>query len=159
MSLSGLNIVLTGTMSRPRSEIQYAISIDGGTVQGGVSTSTDYLVVGRLPGGNETVKLAAARRRGIPYITETELYAMMGAQGRSGRIILQPSTQSGDRYEYTFSDLPGNYSSSMTMPMPTGISTSEPEPNTLDEQTVPEESPIMNIEPTRKRLHLYDFFD
>jgi DNA ligase (NAD+) len=46
----------------------------GGRVTGGVSRSTDHVVVGEQPGA----KLAAARRLGVPTLGQREFLALVG---------------------------------------------------------------------------------
>ncbi len=71
--LEGLTFVITGTLSRPRSEVKAWIEAHGGKVTGSVSRRTDYLVVGENPGGS---KFRKARQLGTPMIDEAQLYAL-----------------------------------------------------------------------------------
>jgi DNA ligase (NAD+) len=68
--LEGLTFVITGTLSRPRSEIQAWIESHGGKVTGSVSGRTSYLVVGASPGGS---KFRKAQQLQTPMIEEEEL--------------------------------------------------------------------------------------
>jgi DNA ligase (NAD+) len=72
--LAGKTLVITGTMSRPRSEIKKAIEAAGGTVAGSVSKKTDYLVAGADTGSS---KLTSAEKHGIPIIDEAALEALL----------------------------------------------------------------------------------
>ncbi len=74
--LDGKTFVITGTLSRPRSEIAAAIEAAGGKVTGSVSGKTDYLVAGEKTGKS---KLAAAEKHSVRVITESELDALLGA--------------------------------------------------------------------------------
>jgi DNA ligase (NAD+) len=75
---AGRIFVLTGTLPNlARSEAKRLIEAAGGLVAGGVSRKTDYLVVGRDPGG----KLAQAGELGIATIDEGRLLALTGGGG------------------------------------------------------------------------------
>lgn len=71
--LQGKVFVITGTLSRPRAEIQGLIERAGGKVTGSVSRNTDYVVVGENPGQ----KAQRARELGIPMIGEEELERLL----------------------------------------------------------------------------------
>jgi len=71
--LTGLNFVITGTLSRPRDEIKDWIIVQGGKVTGSVSKRTNYLVIGTDPGGT---KFRKAQQLGIPMIQENDLLDM-----------------------------------------------------------------------------------
>jgi len=68
--LSGRVLVVTGTLSAPRAEIQQRITAAGGTVASAVSKKTHYLVAGADTG---QTKLLAAQRHGVPVIDEAAL--------------------------------------------------------------------------------------
>ncbi len=73
--LSGTSFVLTGTLEiLTRSKAKAVIEAKGGRVSGSVSSRTDYLVAGNLPGG----KLERAKELGIKIIDETELMGILG---------------------------------------------------------------------------------
>jgi len=72
--LAGLTFVITGALSRPREEIAEMIERAGGRVTGSVSRKTDYLVVGRDPGGT---KYRRAQELGVPMIDEARLMEMV----------------------------------------------------------------------------------
>jgi len=68
------NIVITGTLSKPRKEIQDAINKSGHVAQGSITKDTDYLVVGENTGRN---KLAKAEKYNVKQITEEELWKLL----------------------------------------------------------------------------------
>jgi DNA ligase (NAD+) len=68
--LSGKTLVVTGTLSAPRAEIQKRIEAAGGKVAGSVSKKTHYLVAGADTG---KTKLEAAQKHGVAVIDEAEL--------------------------------------------------------------------------------------
>jgi DNA ligase (NAD+) len=71
--LDGLTFVITGTLPRPRSEIEGLIESNGGHVSGSVSKKTDYVVFGKEPGS----KLVKARSLEIKTISYNELLKML----------------------------------------------------------------------------------
>lgn len=77
-SLDGLTFVITGTLSRPRSEIAELIERRGGRVTSSVSGSTNYLIVGADPGGS---KYTAAQAQNTPLLTEDELLELAELEG------------------------------------------------------------------------------
>jgi DNA ligase (NAD+) len=81
-SLTGLTFVITGTLSRPRQEIEKMIEQYGGKAVGSVSRNTDYVVVGESPGGS---KYRKAQQLATPMIDETKLMEMI-AQGQSSAV-------------------------------------------------------------------------
>ncbi|HEB74862.1 MAG TPA: NAD-dependent DNA ligase LigA [Nitrospirae bacterium] len=76
--LEGLTFVITGTLPRPRREVEAMIEDLGGHVSSAVSRSTDCLIVGESPGS----KLEKARSLGVRTISYGELLDMVG-KGRS----------------------------------------------------------------------------
>lgn len=72
--LGGKTFVITGTLSKPRADIQRAIEARGGKVAGSVSKKTQYLVAGENTG---KTKLAAAEKHGVKILTEAELDALL----------------------------------------------------------------------------------
>jgi DNA ligase (NAD+) len=72
--LAGKTLVITGTMTRPRSEIKKAIEAAGGKVAGSVSKKTDYLVAGADTGSS---KLSSAEKHRVPVIDEAGLEALL----------------------------------------------------------------------------------
>jgi DNA ligase (NAD+) len=65
--------LITGSLSRPRSEIEEMIKAKGGIILKSVSKKLDYLVVGENPGS----KLQKALKIGIKLIKEEELYKLL----------------------------------------------------------------------------------
>jgi len=74
LPLKGLTFVITGTLPKPRHEVQDMIEKAGGKVSSSVSKNTDYLVVGEEPGS----KLAKAKELGVKTISYEELLKMLG---------------------------------------------------------------------------------
>jgi DNA ligase (NAD+) len=72
--LTGKTLVITGTMSRPRSDIKKAIEAAGGKVAGSVSKKTDYLVAGADTGSS---KLSSAEKHRVAVIDEAALEALL----------------------------------------------------------------------------------
>lgn len=70
--LEGLTFVITGTLPRPRKEVEDLIESMGGHASGSVSKKTDYLVVGEEPGS----KLTKAGALGVKTISYEELLKM-----------------------------------------------------------------------------------
>lgn len=68
--LAGLSFVITGTLSRSRDEVAESIRQQGGKVTGGLSSETNYLLVGDNPGA---AKVAKARGLAVAQISEAEL--------------------------------------------------------------------------------------
>jgi len=66
--LEGLTFVITGTLPKPRKEVEEEIERLGGHVGSSVSKNTDYLIVGEEPGS----KLQKAKELGIKTITYEE---------------------------------------------------------------------------------------
>jgi DNA ligase (NAD+) len=67
--LAGKSFVITGTLSRPRSEIKDELISMGAKVVGSVSKKTDYLLAGSEAGS----KLAKAEKLGVTIIDEDGL--------------------------------------------------------------------------------------
>lgn len=72
--LVGKVLVVTGTLSRPRGDIQKEIEAAGGKVAGSVSKKTSYLVAGADVG---KTKLDAAAKHGVAVISEDDLGALL----------------------------------------------------------------------------------
>jgi len=72
--LSGKVLVITGTLTRPRGEIQARIEAAGGKVAGAVSKKTHYLVAGADVGKS---KLDAATKHGVTIVDEVGLEALV----------------------------------------------------------------------------------
>lgn len=73
LKLKGLTFVITGTLPKPRHEVQEMIEKAGGKVSSSVSKNTDYLVVGEEPGS----KLSKAKSLGVKTINYDELLKML----------------------------------------------------------------------------------
>ncbi len=74
-ALSGKTLVVTGTLTQPRADVQKRIEAAGGKVAGSVSKKTTYLVAGADTG---KTKLEAAEKHGVQVISEAELEALLG---------------------------------------------------------------------------------
>ncbi len=74
--LRGLTFVITGSMPRPRKEVEELIEESGGHVSSAVSGSTDYLVAGEDPGS----KLAKAKGLGVKTISYDSLLKLIHAK-------------------------------------------------------------------------------
>lgn len=73
--LAGKTVVVTGTLSRPRKEIEQALKAVGAHVTGSVTSQTQYLIAGSDAGS----KLALARSLGVPILEEGEMTALLAA--------------------------------------------------------------------------------
>jgi DNA ligase (NAD+) len=71
--LSGRSFVITGTLSRPRGEVEADIRARGGAIASSVSKKTDWVVAGDSPGS----KLEKAQKLGVPVIGEDELARLL----------------------------------------------------------------------------------
>ncbi len=71
---SGKTVVLTGSMSRPRSEIKEMLESLGAKVTGSVSKKTDFIIYGEDPGS----KLEKAKKLGVAIITQEQMEEMVG---------------------------------------------------------------------------------
>ena len=74
--LSGKTLVVTGTLTAPRADVQKAIEAAGGKVAGSVSKKTTYLVAGADTG---KTKLEAAQKHGVTVIDEAELERLLAS--------------------------------------------------------------------------------
>jgi DNA ligase (NAD+) len=73
--LSGKTFVITGSLSRPRKDIQNDIENRGGKVSSSVSSSTDYLVANS--NDSNSSKFQTAQKLSIPVINEEQLNNLM----------------------------------------------------------------------------------
>jgi DNA ligase (NAD+) len=73
--LTGMTLVVTGTLTASRADVQKRIEAAGGKVAGSVSKKTTYLVAGADTG---KTKLEAAQKHGVKVIGEEELEALLG---------------------------------------------------------------------------------
>ncbi len=69
-NFAGKTFVLTGTLSKPRSEVEKFIESLGGKTSGSVSSKTHYVVAGENAGS----KLDKARQLGVAILTEEQLF-------------------------------------------------------------------------------------
>jgi len=82
--LAGKTVVITGTLSRPRSEIQARIEAAGGKVTGSVTKKTSYLLAG---GDVGKTKLEAAAKHGVQVLDEEALERILtGPSAEHSRI-------------------------------------------------------------------------
>jgi DNA ligase (NAD+) len=72
--LSGKTLVVSGSLSRPRGDVQKRIEAAGGKVTGSVTKKTDYLVAGADTG---KTKLEAAEKHGVAVIDEDALERLL----------------------------------------------------------------------------------
>ena len=89
--LVGQGCVLTGSLSRPRTEYAKMIELAGGTVQSAVTSKTRYLVAGANVGATKTEK---AKALGTEVIDEARLLELLG-EGAGGRTA-EPAAPSPD---------------------------------------------------------------
>jgi len=78
--LEGLTFVLTGSLSKPRGEIQRRLEDLGAKVTGSVSKKTSYVVAGEDPGS----KLRRARELQVSVLNEDELEALIRERVEEG---------------------------------------------------------------------------
>ncbi len=71
--IEGKTFVITGTLSRPRSEIKRIIEEHGGKVSSSVSKKTDFLLAGENPGS----KYDKAKEYGVKIINEQEFEELL----------------------------------------------------------------------------------
>ncbi|HEY1810804.1 MAG TPA: NAD-dependent DNA ligase LigA [Kofleriaceae bacterium] len=72
--LTGKTLVVTGTLTQPRADVQKRIEQAGGKVAGSVGKKTTYLVAGADTG---KTKLEAAQKHGVTVIDEAELERLL----------------------------------------------------------------------------------
>lgn len=83
LRLEGLKFVITGTLPKPRKEVEDLIEADGGHVASSVSADTDYLVAGKDPGS----KLQKARSLGVKIISYEDLLKITAEKGVSRKLF------------------------------------------------------------------------
>ncbi len=71
--LEGLTFVITGTLPKPRKEVEDLIEFHGGHASSAISANTDYLVVGEEPGS----KLQKARQLQVKTVSYGELLKLV----------------------------------------------------------------------------------
>ncbi|MDO5715157.1 MAG: NAD-dependent DNA ligase LigA [Tissierellia bacterium] len=74
--LTGKTVVITGTLSIARKELEEKLVAMGAKVTGSVSKNTDYLILGENPGS----KLEKAQNLGIEIIQEEDVIKILGGQ-------------------------------------------------------------------------------
>jgi DNA ligase (NAD+) len=82
-SLEGLTFVITGTLPRPRKEVEELVEAHGGHASSSVSASTDYLVVGEDAGS----KLRKARGLGVKTVSYEELLKLIEEGDKAPRLF------------------------------------------------------------------------
>ena len=75
--LTGKTLVVTGTLTAPRADVQKKIEAAGGKVSGSVSKKTSYLVAGADTG---QAKLEAAQKHGVRVIGEQALAQLLAGE-------------------------------------------------------------------------------
>jgi DNA ligase (NAD+) len=70
----GLTFVITGTLFRPRNEVEEIIERMGGHASGSVSKKTNYVIVGAEPGS----KYEKAKSLGVKVLSEEEFNKLIG---------------------------------------------------------------------------------
>lgn len=75
-NIEGKTFVLTGTLSRPRGDIEKLIESMGGKTSSSVSKNTDYVLAGENAGS----KLAKAQELGIKIISENEFEQLINKE-------------------------------------------------------------------------------
>ena len=78
-SLAGKRVVVTGTLSRPRSYFVERIEDAGGTFTSSVSSNTDYVLAGEVAGS----KLDRAREAGVAVLNEAGFEELLSQEPRS----------------------------------------------------------------------------
>ena len=73
--IAGKTFVLTGTLSRPRNEVESLIESLGGRTSGSVSKKTDFVLAGQSAGS----KLDKAQSLGVKVLSEKEFFDMIGS--------------------------------------------------------------------------------
>lgn len=74
--LSGLTIVLTGTLSMKRKELEEELTALGASVTGSVSKNTDFVIAGENAGSKKT----RAEELGIPVFQEEKVPALLAGE-------------------------------------------------------------------------------
>jgi len=85
-TLEGMTLLVTGTMSIPRIEMQDLIRSHGGKVASSVSKKTSLVIAGNEPGGE---KIKKAETLGIKIITEEEFYVILN-EGKVRPLAVEP---------------------------------------------------------------------
>lgn len=85
--LVGMGCVLTGSLSRPRTEWAKLIELAGGIVQSSVTSKTRYLIAGANVGAAKTEK---AKALGTEVIDELRLKELLGMTGEDSKGDITP---------------------------------------------------------------------
>ncbi len=80
-SLKGKTVVVTGTLSIEREEMEGLLRKAGAKVTGSVSKNTHFLVVGASAGS----KLTKANELGVPTLTEAQAHQAMNPVGKKAK--------------------------------------------------------------------------
>ena len=83
LPLEDLTFVITGTMPKPRKEIEEMIETNGGHVSSSVSRSTDYLLAGEQPG----TKFEKARSLGVATISFADFVEIIESRTKHPRLF------------------------------------------------------------------------
>lgn len=83
LPFSERSFVITGTLPRPRKEVEDLIESSGGRVSSAVSPQTDYLIAGEEPGS----KLRKAKELGISIISYDEFLSLLERKGREPKLF------------------------------------------------------------------------
>jgi DNA ligase (NAD+) len=75
--LVGKSLVVTGTLTQPRADVQRRIEAAGGKIVGSVSKKTHYLVAGADTG---KTKLEAAEKHKVPVLDEAALEQLLSGE-------------------------------------------------------------------------------
>jgi DNA ligase (NAD+) len=82
-SLEGMTFVITGTLPKPRKEVEELIEANGGRASSSISASTDYLVVGEDAGS----KLRKATDLGVKTVSYEELLKLIEKGDKAPRLF------------------------------------------------------------------------
>lgn len=85
--LVGKSLVVTGTLSQPRADVQKRIEAAGGKIVGSVSKKTHFLVAGADTG---KTKLEAAEKHGVPVLDEAALEKLLAGEPYQAPAAAEP---------------------------------------------------------------------
>jgi DNA ligase (NAD+) len=83
LPLTGLSFVITGTLPKPRKEVEELIEKNGGHPSSALSAKTDFLIIGEEPGS----KLQKARALGVRTISYPELLKLIKERAGHPRLF------------------------------------------------------------------------
>lgn len=83
LPLDGLSFVITGTLRKPRKEVEALIEKNGGRTASSISGSTDYLITGDKPGS----KLRKAKELGVKVISLDGLHELIAGKSAHPRLF------------------------------------------------------------------------